>query len=113
MIRSTPFRSRFFDETTQPAHVCFGTAAAAAAATHRPSRRADGGDGADAGAVRGRLHGELHRRLRDAAVGDGGERGGGGPGLPDQDARHAQADGATRGEFELAEHEHELTMSMN
>lgn len=54
------------------------------------------GDGPDAGQLRGRLHGQLHRRVRHAAVGHERDGRGGGPGLPAQDARDAQADGPVR-----------------
>uniref|UniRef100_A0A453EPM0 MPN domain-containing protein n=1 Tax=Aegilops tauschii subsp. strangulata TaxID=200361 RepID=A0A453EPM0_AEGTS len=58
----------------------------------REGRRADGGHGPHARRVRRRLHGPGGRRLRHAAERDRGQRRGRRPRLPDQYARHAQAD---------------------
>ncbi|EJK62975.1 hypothetical protein THAOC_16395, partial [Thalassiosira oceanica] len=66
---------------------------AAQDAQARPRGRAHGGHGPHARAVRGRLHDKLRRRVRHAAVGDVRERRGRRSGLPDEDARHAPADG--------------------
>mmetsp|Transcript_25548 Transcript_25548/g.101830 ORF Transcript_25548/g.101830 Transcript_25548/m.101830 type:complete len:235 (-) Transcript_25548:1373-2077(-) len=62
----------------------------------RPRRRADGGHGPHAWAVRRRIHHQLRRRLRDAAVGDGSFGRGGRPGISNEDARDAQANGPAR-----------------